>query len=80
MFFELAIMSIHTLTEKSGMYFITFTCYNWLPRIKGLILHSEVKKKMKMVHITNNLVPFFIQNVERFINLVICICQLRFIK
>ena len=44
MFFELAIMSIHTLTEKSGMYFITFTCYNWLPLIKLTNAYDEVYK------------------------------------
>jgi REP element-mobilizing transposase RayT len=27
-------MSIHTVVNKEGIYFITFTCHNWLPLIE----------------------------------------------
>lgn len=26
-------MSVHSVVQKSGVYFITFTCYDWLPLI-----------------------------------------------
>jgi REP element-mobilizing transposase RayT len=37
-------MSIHRLTEKSGMYFITFTCFNWLPLIDLTNAYDKVYK------------------------------------
>ena len=27
-------MSVHTIIDKEGIYFITFTCYNWLPLLE----------------------------------------------
>jgi REP element-mobilizing transposase RayT len=33
-FFYLSLMSIHIQTHKPGIYFITFTCYAWLPLIE----------------------------------------------
>jgi len=27
-------MSVHTKIDKEGIYFITFTCYGWLPLIE----------------------------------------------
>lgn len=27
-------MSVHTVVQKAGMYFITFTCHDWLPLIE----------------------------------------------
>jgi REP element-mobilizing transposase RayT len=27
-------MSVHTIIDKDGIYFITFTCYGWLPLIE----------------------------------------------
>jgi REP element-mobilizing transposase RayT len=35
-------MSVHTLIEKSGVYFITFTCYKWLSLIEITKAYDEV--------------------------------------
>jgi REP element-mobilizing transposase RayT len=35
-------MSVHTLIEKSSIYFITFTCYKWLPLIEITKAYDEV--------------------------------------
>src|SRR5882672_10633642 len=37
-------MSIHTLIKKTGMYFITFTCYRWLRLIELTDTYDEVYK------------------------------------
>jgi hypothetical protein len=37
-------MSIHTLIEKTGMYFITFTSYNWLRLIELANAYDAVYK------------------------------------
>ena len=35
-------MALHTVIDKSGIYFITFTCYNWLPLIEITNAYDEV--------------------------------------
>jgi putative transposase len=32
--YYLLAMSVHTLSEKQDIYFITFTCHDWLPLIE----------------------------------------------
>lgn len=43
-------MSIHTTIEKSGMYFITFTCYKWLPLIELTSAYDEVYKFFEILN------------------------------
>lgn len=42
-------MSIHKPIEKSGIYFITFTCYNWIHLIKLTKTYDEVYKFFKIL-------------------------------
>jgi REP element-mobilizing transposase RayT len=35
-------MSVHSITENQGIYFITFTCHNWLPLIERSEGYSAV--------------------------------------
>ena len=35
-------MSVHTKIDKEGIYFITFTCYDWLPLIELSQGHDTV--------------------------------------
>ena len=37
-------MAVHTLVKKDGIYFITFTCYKWLPLIEQTKAYDEVYK------------------------------------
>jgi hypothetical protein len=35
-------MSVHTVVKKEGIYFITFTCHNWLPLIEQSNCYSAI--------------------------------------
>jgi REP element-mobilizing transposase RayT len=35
-------MSVHTIVKTKGIYFITFTCHNWLPLIERADAYSAV--------------------------------------
>ena len=37
-------MSIHTVIDRSGIYFVTFTCYKWLHLIEQTKVYDEVYK------------------------------------
>jgi len=37
-------MAVHQPVHKSGVYFITFTCYRWLPLISGTECYDTIFK------------------------------------
>jgi|SRR4030095_595790 len=43
-------MSIHSPIEKSGIYFITFTCYKWLHLIELTRTYNKVYKFFEVLH------------------------------
>jgi len=43
-------MSVHTLIEKSGVYFITFTCFKWLHLIELTNAYDQVYKFFEILN------------------------------
>ena len=37
-------MAIETIVTSKGVYFITFTCYNWLPLFDTAVAYDDVYK------------------------------------
>ena len=37
-------MAVHAPVERAGIYFITFTCYKWLPLVEQTKAYDEVYK------------------------------------
>jgi REP element-mobilizing transposase RayT len=43
-------MSVHTPVDRSGIYFLTFTCYRWLSLIEQTNAYDEVYKSFNILN------------------------------
>jgi REP element-mobilizing transposase RayT len=54
-------MAIETVVTSKGIYFITFTCHNWLPLIDTADAYEDVYKFMEVIKMEgNNIVGYVI--------------------
>jgi len=58
--FYLSIMSIHTPVHKKGIYFITFTCHEWLPLIDRSDSYDAVYNFFKILQNKGHMITGYV--------------------